>query len=44
MAIKANSTEIVKILVEHGADVNMPLILFLFKFVNVLWNSLSFHI
>ena len=44
IAIKAKSIEIVRFLVEHGADVNMRLILFLFIFINVLYYSPSFHI
>ena len=44
IAIKLNSTEIVKFLVEHGADVNMKLILFLFIFIIVLRNFLSFNV
>ena len=43
-AIKANSIEIAKFLVEHGADVNMKLILFLFIYIFILWFYLSFHI
>ena len=44
IAIKWNSTEIVKFLVEHSADVNTRLIIFLFIFIIALWHSLSFYI
>ena len=44
IAIKINSIEIVKFLVEHGADVNMKLIHFLFISIIIWWYSLSFHI
>ena len=36
IAIKANLIEIVKFLVEHGADVNKRIIIFLFIFIIIL--------
>ena len=44
VAIEQNSMEIVKLLVERGANVNMKLILFLFIFIIVLYCSLEFQI
>ena len=44
IAIESNSIEIVKFLVENGADVNMKITFFLFIFINVLLHSHSFHI
>ena len=44
IAIKVKSIEIVQFLVDHGTDVNMKLILFLFILIIVLERSLSFYI
>lgn len=44
IAIKINSMEMVKFLVDYGADVNKILILFLFIFINVLCDFFSFLI
>lgn len=43
-AIHENSLEIVDSLVQHGADINMILILFLITSIIVLWYFISFHI